>query len=81
MTSRDMGAVMNQSGIAAVLSFLIPGLGQIYNGDFLRAIFWFVVSATVWLVTLGMFGWVCHLVAAYTAYHRGARYMRGEIVK
>jgi TM2 domain-containing membrane protein YozV len=69
---------MKQSGIAGVLSFLIPGLGQIYNGDFLRAIFWFVVSATLWLV---MLGWVCHLVAAYTAYHRGARYMRGEISK
>ncbi len=69
---------MNQPGIAAVLSFLIPGLGQIYNGDFLRAIFWLIVAAILWWVLLG---WVCHLVAAYTVYRRGAKYMRGEIVK
>ena len=25
-------------GVAAVLSFLIPGLGQFYNGKFLRGI-------------------------------------------
>lgn len=72
---------MNQPGIAAVLSFLLPGLGQIYNGDFLRAIFWLVVAGVVWFVTFGWFGWVCHLVAAYTAYSRGRKYMRGEIAK
>lgn len=62
---------MSQPGIAAVLSFLIPGLGQIYNGDFLRAIFWFIVAGSVWFLTMGLFGWVCHLVASFTAYRRG----------
>lgn len=70
---------MNQSGIAAVLSFLIPGLGQIYNGDFLRAIFWFVVAGAVWVISWGLLGWVCHLIAAYTAYSRGKMYMEGKL--
>ena len=30
---------MTQAGIAAVLSLIIPGVGQIYNGDFLRGYF------------------------------------------
>jgi hypothetical protein len=29
-------ADLKNPGLAAVLSALIPGLGQIYNGDFLR---------------------------------------------
>jgi hypothetical protein len=31
-------------GTAAVLSALIPGIGQFYNGDFLRGIFWLIVT-------------------------------------
>lgn len=70
---------MNQSGVAAVLSFLIPGLGQIYNGDFLRAIFWLIVAGGVWFITMGTLGWICHLIASYTAYQRGKKYMDGQL--
>ena len=59
-------------GVAAVLSVLIPGVGQIYNGDFLRGIFWLIVTPGFWIGTGGLFGWVCHVIAAYTA-HRRAR--------
>lgn len=59
-------------GLAAVLSVLIPGVGQIYNGDFLRGIFWLIVTPGLWLGTGGFFGWICHVIAAYTA-HRRAR--------
>ncbi len=55
-------------GVAAVLSFFLPGVGQIYNGAFLRGIFWFIVTPGLWIGTGGMLGWVCHLIAAYTAY-------------
>ncbi|HYW07824.1 MAG TPA: hypothetical protein VE913_12770 [Longimicrobium sp.] len=54
--------------MAAILSFLIPGLGQLYNGKILRALFWFVLTPGMWIGTGGLLGWVCHLVAAYTAY-------------
>jgi TM2 domain-containing membrane protein YozV len=55
-------------GTAAVLSFVIPGLGQFYNGKFLRGIFWLIVTPGLWLGTAGWGGWICHVIAAYTAY-------------
>jgi TM2 domain-containing membrane protein YozV len=61
---------MKHPGTAAVLSVLIPGVGQIYNGDFLRAIFWLIVTPGLWVGTGGLLGWVCHVIAALTAYHR-----------
>ena len=55
-------------GVAAVLSFLVPGVGQIYNGAFLRGIFWLIVTPGLWIGSGGALGWICHLVAAFTAY-------------
>jgi TM2 domain-containing membrane protein YozV len=55
-------------GVAAVLSFVIPGLGQFYTGRFWCGIFWLIVAPGVWFVTATTFGWVCHVIAAYTAY-------------
>lgn len=55
-------------GLAAVLSLIVPGVGQIYNGAFLRGLFWLIITPGFWLGTGGMLGWVCHLIAAYTAY-------------
>jgi TM2 domain-containing membrane protein YozV len=57
-------------GLAAVLSLLIPGVGQIYNGDFLRGLFWLIVTPGLWIGSGGLLGWVCHVIAAYTAHKR-----------
>jgi TM2 domain-containing membrane protein YozV len=57
-------------GLAAVLSLVLPGLGQIYNGDFLRGIFWLIVTPGMWIGTGGLLGWVCHLISAFTAHSR-----------
>jgi len=65
-----MADTVKNPGTAAVLSFFVPGVGQIYNGEFLRAIFWFIVTPGLWISTAGFFGWICHVVAAMTAYHR-----------
>jgi TM2 domain-containing membrane protein YozV len=70
---------MTQSGIAALLSLFLPGVGQIYNGDFLRGIFWLIVTPGLWIGTGGMLGWICHLIAAYTAHNRGRKYMLGQL--
>ena len=43
------------------------------NGDFLRGIFWLIVTPGFWIGTAGLFGWPFHLIAAYTAYHRAAK--------
>ena len=59
---------MKNPGTAAVLSFILPGLGQIYNGTFWRGLFWLIVTPGFWLGTGGFFGWVAHVIASYTAY-------------
>lgn len=64
-------------GLAAVLSFVIPGLGQFYNGKFLRGAFWLIVTPGIWLGSAGTLGWICHVIAAYTAYSY-ARALHGE---
>ncbi len=54
--------------IAGLLSLFIPGIGQLYNGHILRGIFWLIITPGFWIGTGGLLGWVCHVVAAYTAY-------------
>lgn len=67
---------MRNPGTAAVLSFLVPGIGQIYNGTILRGIFWLIITPGLWIGSGGLLGWVCHIIAAYTAhsYARDNRY-------
>src|ERR1043165_5674093 len=55
-------------GIAALLSLIVPGVGQIYNGKFLRGIFWLVITPVFWIGSGRTLGWVYHIIAAYTAY-------------
>src|SRR2546425_13346693 len=66
-----MGEIKN-AGTAAVLSAILPGLGQFYNGDFLRGIFWLIVTPGLWIGSGGLLGWICHVIAAITG-HRRAR--------
>ena len=64
---------MKSPGTAAVLSVLIPGVGQFYNGDFLRGLFWLIVTPGLWIGSGGLLGWICHLIAAWTAYKRAEK--------
>jgi TM2 domain-containing membrane protein YozV len=59
---------MRNPGTAAVLSLFVPGAGQIYNGTLWRGIFWLIITPGLWLGTGGLLGWVCHVIAAWTAY-------------
>ena len=43
-SNRDGSTGLSRAGTAAVLSFLVPGLGQFYNGKFWRGIFWLIVT-------------------------------------
>ena len=63
-----MSQSRSNPGVAAVLSLIVPGVGQIYNGAFLRGIFWLIITPGFWIGSGGTLGWVCHLIAAYTAY-------------
>lgn len=54
--------------VAGLLSFLIPGLGQIYNGHILWGLIWLFLTGFSWIGSAGTLGWVVHLIAAYFAY-------------
>ena len=70
LEANEKGGPMSKAGTAAVLSLVIPGAGQIYNGDFLRGVFWLIVTPGLWIGSGGTLGWVCHGISAYTAYYR-----------
>ncbi len=54
-------------GIAAVLSVLIPGLGQVYAGNLLTGAAWFVATGVFyWAILLP--GFVCHAFCVWSAY-------------
>lgn len=60
-------------GTAAVLSLIVPGIGQFYTGHFLWAIFWLIVTPGFWIGTGGFFGWPFHIFAAWQAYRQAER--------
>ncbi len=49
---------MKNPGIAAVLSFFYPGLGQLYNGQFLKAGVFMVLQAINILLCFIIIGFV-----------------------
>ncbi|MCP5039821.1 MAG: hypothetical protein GY944_02250 [bacterium] len=61
-------------GIAAVLSVLIPGLGQVYNGNLMAGLGWFVAASFgYWAILVP--GFLIHAASVWCAY-RGARFWR-----
>lgn len=66
---------MKSAGLAAVLSALINGLGQIYNGQILKGIIIIVVQIINGALTTILIGWIPLIIvwvwAVYDAY-RGA---------
>lgn len=65
---------MRDPGLAAILSFFIPGMGQLYNGKWGRALCWFIFTPGLWLGTGGLLGWVAHIVSAVTAHNYAQRH-------
>ena len=61
---------MSRPAAAALLSLLIPGVGQLYNGDIFRGLFWLIITPGLWIGSGGMLGWICHLISAVTAHGR-----------
>lgn len=62
--------------LAAILSFLIPGLGQAYAGDVKKGIIFFVIAIIIWAFASLIFRhWLALIIniayaiyAAYDAY-------------
>jgi len=68
MIARRGSEEMRDPHIAGILSLLIPGVGQFYNGRILAGFLWLIITPGFWIGTGGLLGWVCHIIAAYTAY-------------
>ena len=59
---------MRDPALAGILSFVVPGVGQIYNGQILAGILWLIFTPGFWIGTGGTLGWIFHIISAYTAY-------------
>lgn len=59
---------MREPIIAGLLSLLVPGLGQIYNGRIVIGLVWLILTGFSWIGSAGLLGWVVHLFAAWCAY-------------
>lgn len=58
--------------IAALCSFIIPGLGQLIQGRPWKALVHFVIDCILWLFLLG---WIMHLWSALDAAWYGPKYV------
>lgn len=56
MTAPAQGSTGNV--IAAVCSFFIPGLGQLVQGRWIKALIMFVLAGILWWIWLG---WIIHI--------------------
>jgi hypothetical protein len=54
-------------GIAAVLSVLIPGLGQVYDGRLLGGAVWFLATTLCYSAVL-LPGFLVHALCVWSAY-------------
>ena len=68
MPRESIDPKVKHPGTAAVLSALVPGLGQVYNGRFIWAIIWFIITPGLWLGSGGFLGWICHILSAVQAH-------------
>jgi TM2 domain-containing membrane protein YozV len=68
--------------VAAVLSFLIPGLGQIYNGQILKGLVIVVVQIINAALTNVLIGFITYPIvlvyAVYDAYRTAERINAGQ---
>lgn len=58
-------SVHKSAGLAAFLSFAIPGLGQVYCGRLGRAILFFLGTVALMPVFIGIFIWIWNIIDAY----------------
>jgi TM2 domain-containing membrane protein YozV len=69
------GAIARKNAtLAAVLSFLIVGLGQLYNGQAGKGIFMFIGCVCLWFILLG---WIINIWSIIDAYKTAERINAG----
>jgi TM2 domain-containing membrane protein YozV len=71
---------MKSSGLAAVLSFFITGLGQIYNGQIFKGLVLIAIQAVNVFLMWFLIGWVTYFLVwvwgMYDAYSTAERINR-----
>jgi|TARA_R110000824_G_scaffold168152_2_gene345198 TM2 domain-containing membrane protein YozV len=67
---KKVDEVASQPGVGAVLSFILPGLGQLYAGRFGWGLFWFIITPGLWIGSGGFLGWLCHFASAWQAHNQ-----------
>lgn len=73
----DGPASPKSAGLALILSVLIPGLGQCYNGQIGKGILMFILCFALWFAMLGWIIWIWSAADAYhTAKNMNLRYMK-----
>lgn len=72
---------MSKPGVAAILSFFLPGLGQLYNGCIFRGLIWFLFVGFSWPFA-GPLTLIVHAISAWTAFSyaekHGGRLLRAR---
>jgi TM2 domain-containing membrane protein YozV len=70
------------SGIAAIASFFIPGLGQIYNGEIGKGIIFIICGIIFALLMFVLIGFILYplfwIYSIYDAYTTAEKINRGE---
>lgn len=68
---------MKSAGLAAFLSFVIPGLGQLYNGQYKKMLIFFVlifINISLTFVLIGhLTGFITLIVSIVDAYRSAKR--------
>jgi TM2 domain-containing membrane protein YozV len=67
--------------LALILSLIIVGVGQVYNGQIVKGIIFFLVAVILGLTGIGLIiSFIIWLYAMYDAYNTAQRINNGEIV-
>jgi TM2 domain-containing membrane protein YozV len=67
--------------LALILSLIIVGLGQVYNGQTVKGIIFFLVAVIIGLTGIGIIiSFIIWLYAMYDAYNTAQRINNGEVV-
>jgi len=70
---RPVPARAPSPGLAAVLSVIVPGLGQVYSGHLVSGAVWFLATGLAyWAVLLP--GFLVHAFCVGAAYHAARRW-------
>jgi hypothetical protein len=63
----DIGRGSSGNVLAALVSLFVPGLGQLAQGRLFSATMNFLFVGALWIFSLGLLGWVGHLLSCLDA--------------